>query len=485
MNKKIVVVFLLSLAAIICSCSKSIPEDQGTAKNPYNVVWYSFGAQQKDLDKVLEKANEYTREKIGVTIDMRFLDDYGQQINIIEASGEPFDMCFTSDWVNHYSVSVRNGYFLELNDLLKEYAQPTIDALGQKYLDEIKIDGKVYAVPVKKEAAAQMVFTFNKKYLDKYNLDISNINSIDDLEPLLKVIKENEPSLIPLALYRNTANDNLGTLQIIEGFNKGPGAVVIEDGNYEVINKYENEDYLNNLRTIHKYYKAGYIPKDASVVDFESGGKGEDMWFCTTLLAFPYAEVLVSRNAGFEQVFAPMFEPPVRTIMGCMLAISANSERPDLVMKLINLLNTDKYLNNLLTFGIEGVQYETDENARISFLPGRKSYNIVNFAIGNTFINPLFVDEPTDKWEKFEEFNESAVVPPLLGFSFDSYPVRNEVASLNNIWLEYSAGLITGTNDPDVYVPRMIEKMESAGLDRYLAEMQKQVDVWVEERDSN
>ncbi len=45
------------------------------------LTWYTIGQTPKDLDMVQEKANEYLKEKINATIDMKFIDygDYTQK----------------------------------------------------------------------------------------------------------------------------------------------------------------------------------------------------------------------------------------------------------------------------------------------------------------------------------------------------------------------------------------------------------------------
>ena len=69
------------------------------------LTWYTIGQTPKDLDMVQEKANEYLKEKINATIDMKFiklLGDYTQKIGVIINSGEPYDLAFTCSWANPY-----------------------------------------------------------------------------------------------------------------------------------------------------------------------------------------------------------------------------------------------------------------------------------------------------------------------------------------------------------------------------------------------
>lgn len=63
-----------------------------------------------------------------------------------------------------------------MTDLAPKYAKEAYDQLDEAYIKGNTIDGKLYAFPVNGNVYAQQVLTFNKQYLDKYDIDISNIN---------------------------------------------------------------------------------------------------------------------------------------------------------------------------------------------------------------------------------------------------------------------------------------------------------------------
>ena len=67
---------------------------------------------------------------------------------------------------------------------------------------------------------------------------------------------------------------------------------------------------------------------------------------------------------------------------------------------------------------------------------------------------------------------------PLLGFMPDENIISNEVAALLNVTNEYEVveyGMVT-----DEQYQEMLDKMKANGLDAYLAEIQKQLDEWLE-----
>lgn len=104
------------------------------------------------------------------------------------------------------------------------------------------------------------------------------------------------------------------------------------------------------------------------------------------------------------------------------------------------------------------------------------------FALGNMYLTYLHKEEPADKWEAFKKFNDSAKVSPTFGFNFDVDPVKTEVAAISAISREFYPAIMTGSVDPNEYLPKAMEKMKAAGLDKVIAEAQKQFDKWKAEK---
>ena len=58
-----------------------------------------------------------------------------------------------------------------------------------------------------------------------------------------------------------------------------------------------------------------------------------------------------------------------------MQAISRTSKNPEIAMKFLEMFNTDKYLNNLINFGIEGTHYVKVADNVIKAGPQNDQYN--------------------------------------------------------------------------------------------------------------
>lgn len=448
------------------------------SEKPVELIWYTVGAPQKDADLVMAEVNKYTKEKINATIKLKMIDfgDYSQKMQVMAASGEPMDIMFTCSWAFDYVQNARKGAFMQLDDLLQNQGKDIVATLDPAFLEGSKVDGHNYGVPANKELPAQEVWRFNKELVDKYNLDITNVRSMESLIPLLKTIKENEPGVTPYAMVK----DFVPVMPFDYVIEKLPMAVYLDTKDYKVVNILETPELKETLKTVRTFYKEGFVSPEVSTVtsvdDLYKSGK----WLVDRASTQPFADNLWSTSMGYPIVSTPAGDPIIYnwSVMGSMQAISANSKYPEKAMEFLNLLNTDPVLRNMIDSGIEGVHYEKVSDNVMKNLDKSKDYDVPTFAFGNVMLTYLNEGDPENKWDEFKKFNESGIDAPLLGFNFDTSKVSTELASVQNVKEEYWAALMTGTVDPDEYLPKAIEKFKAAGLDKVMAEAQRQIDEW-------
>ncbi|RAP75195.1 ABC transporter substrate-binding protein [Paenibacillus montanisoli] len=479
---------LLSAGMVLSACGKNADNGGNTAasnsntetstEKPVELIWYTIGTPQKDVDKVMAEVNKYTSEKIGVTVKMNMLDwgDYDQKMKVMTASGEPMDIMFSASWAFDYVQNSRKGAFASLDELLQKEGKGITEVLDPAFLQGSKVDGHNYGIPANKELPAQEVWRFNKNLLDKYKLDIKGVGSLESLEPLLKTIKANEPTVTPFALDKNYV-PYVPYDYIIQGL---PMGVKLDSTDLKVVNVLETPEMKQALQTMRKYYKAGYVSAEAatttSVSDLQTAGK----WFLDRAATQPFADNAWSSSYGYPVVSTPASDSIIYnwSVMGSLQTISANSEHPDKAMAFLNLLNTDPYLRNLVDSGIEGVHYKKTADNRMENLADSKNYDMPTFSLGNIMLTYLNPSDPDNKWESFKEFNSAGKKAPTLGFNFDSSKVATELAAVQNVKEEFMSALYTGTVEPDEYLPKAVEKLNAAGFGKIIEEAQRQLDEW-------
>ena len=80
-----------------------------------------------------------------------------------------------------------------------------------------------------------------------------------------------------------------------------------------------------------------------------------------------------------------------------------------------------------------------------------------------------------------KEYNNTDVLhSKALGLQWDSSDVSNELAAVTNVRDKYYMEIVTGSVDPEEYIPIFNEELYAAGLDKIIAEKQAQLDAFLE-----
>jgi len=452
---------------------------------PYALSLYYPGTAQKDEKVVEEALNKLLTAEINATIDLIPIDwgAWDDKMNLMIASREKADIIFTAQW-NGHAKNVAKGAFLELGDLLAKHGQGAVEGLDPAFLEGAKINGKNYGVPTNKELASAGGIIYNKKIADELGLDLSGVKTPADITPILAAVKEKRPDLTPMFSIGGMFNSHFFGNYDFLGDGTIPGAILKDVESTTVQPVEEMDRYKEYLAIARDWFEKGYINKDAATTQLSTA----DAWkagsvFMTIDPMKPGKADEVANAAGLqgqlEQIVLTNKTVATSETAGSMLGISSTSEDPERAMMFINLLHTNKEINNMLNFGIEGTHF-TRNGEIISATDKTGDYNPGSaWMFGSQFLNYVWDSEDPEKWDKFREFNQNAIVSPGLGFVFDSEPVKAEVGAMANVIKQYQRALETGSVDVDKVLPEYLAALKAAGLDKVITEKQKQFDAFL------
>ena len=467
---------LVLAALLLTGCT---PGPEGGERPQAEVVlnYYTIGEPDRDLVLVNDALNEILTEKYGFAVNYRKIgwNEYDNYLTAMLNTNQPFDIAFT--WTDDYEANALAGAWLDLTPYLQNEGADMYAAVNEKFWKGVQIDGKVWGVPTNKELAVPLQFVFNRELVEKYGIDVSKYHTFHSLLPLLSMISENEPEYIPLFLdsSRYDLMSTLGYEYITETL-----PLVLQTGSdsCRLVCGFQQPEVRSLLRTMRRYYQAGYINADASIRTTFSRF-GDEKVFLRLASGGPDIDASLSESFGYGviAVQAARCVATTASARAAVMAVSARSEHPREAVIFLNAVNTDPEIRNLLNFGIQGVHYELTEAGQVRSISD--GYQGVSYTQGNWFILRTRQGESPDRWQTFEKFNNAAQESAILGFMPDYSAHPDIVEEVTRIYGKYYSALITGTVDPDTYVPQMLDELQSAGLNTLRQDLQSQLDNWL------
>lgn len=472
----------LSLTLAACGNKKEATDDNGSSKDVPTITMYRQGDKPANYDKLIANANKILEEKVGAHLKMEFISwgDWDQKMSTIISSGEPYDISYAQNYVSN----AQKGAYTDLTELAPKLAKAAYDDLPESYIKGNLVNGKLYSFPVNGNVYAQQMLTFNKDLMDKYGIDISKVgNSYASATEVLKEFHEKDPNTAAFAVGKDFRAS--GNYDYVMGKNYPFAVKIGAEGAPKIINQYEDEELIGNLKTLHEWFKAGYIIPDASTYS-QPFNLNEDTWFMREETQGPmdYGDNALSNAAGRELVSKPLTKPLKSTSQAqmCSYVIGNTSKNKDLAMKVLGEINSNPELLNGLVYGVPGEQWEKVDGDRAKLLDGYKPDT--HFAAWNTGNNAIIypTENVTDEMIKQRDENiAKAVESPILGFNFQTDSVKTELTNIANVMSRYASSINTGTLDPDEVLPKLYKDLKEAGYEKVQKEMQKQLDAFVKQ----
>ncbi|MGM9974320.1 MAG: ABC transporter substrate-binding protein [Clostridiaceae bacterium] len=478
--KKLLLLFL-PLIILLTSCSKEDPKEiENNPIEPVNLIYYTIGEPDQDLDLVNKELNRLLKEKINVTVQYKKVnwDEYGSKVNSLINTNGDFDILFAaSDSQGDFYSNALQGKWLNLKPYLSTVGKEMYAAIDPILWQGVTVEDGIYGIPTNKELAVPENFVFTEELVKKYNIEVDKYHSFSSLEPLLEMIKEKEPEVIPLSMDSSRKNIFAfnGYEYIVSPY--VPLMINSYDDELRVVNIYDTDYGMDILNTLHSYYVKGYINADAPIRTMDSLFRDERP-LITIASGGPFSHISWSIDRGYP-VVSNQISPAIITtesVRSSVMVVNSKTEHPEACVEFLNLINTDKEIRNLLNYGIEGVHYELTEEDQVKIT--YSAYRGVPYTQGNWFILHTTEGEPKDKWERLKAFNDTAVASQLFGFTPDLSKYNNIVNKIKAISAEYYPALNTGSVDPSVYVPKFLGELEEAGISELTRELQKQINQW-------
>ncbi len=473
------------------------------------VAYPTNGTVPKDLEMVQDAINEITIPEIHTEVALETVEigSYAQQMNLKMSSGEQLDCMLTFPGGSAAFASVTSqGVFMPLDELLDEYGQELKATVGDDILKATAYGGEICGIPAYYDVAESVIWYMRKDLLEKYGLtqQAQSVKSFEDMEAVLTVIAENEPSISPITNpYIGGAIITTSDYYFLDGFDQPTRfdrlgdntlqfAVVDVDNDPEtVLNAYASDEYMETIKIVRDWYNKGLVYKDASIT--QEGGSAlmkAGTVFSYFTVGNPTQLATVESAAGYDLVqveIAPVTLSAM-SFKNFVWGITQNSAEPEAAMKFLNMLYTDERIVILLNYGIEDVHYVDNGDGTISFPEGVTQentgyYTFTYWFFGNGFIRKVWEGNDPNLLAEREQVLKETPTSPLMDFSFDGSEYSMETTQITNVINQYRPGIESGTVDSKTEIPKFLEALSAAGGDKYLAAYQEQLDAYYAEKE--
>jgi len=497
---------LFTVAIIICSflvgCAKTQTANESTGTmtssiQPETTVVntdefttikaYFVGDKGTAYDETIKKVNEKLKTDVNASIDGYFIpwSDYFTKYPLIIASGENFDMIYTSNWC-FYSQEATKGAFYELkDDMLKTYAPKTFEGVSKNQWDQTKIKGKTYMIPMSRKEFSKPVFLVRGDLMKKYG--VNEIKTKDDMFKYWDAVAKNEKNMYPLALGpEGFGPDNfMGRV-----FTNSPylGEKYFSNNYFQTfdlsdpsnIKEVDNSSYLlETYKTVENFRKKGYWTKNALTQQADSNSMltdGRSATFIRQIDMVNATYIQTMRNHPEWEVqivdIFPNIPAHANPATNNGMALSANTTQPERTLMVIDLFEFNKTYTDLVFYGVEGKHWQAIGDDYFKSL-GDDSVGI-SMGFGGSLMRKAEGTAPNFD-SIIEKLNKDEYTPILDFFNFDDSIVKTEVAAVNSVLSKYWPILDLGCADGvEETVTARNKELKKAGLEKIQAEYLKQ-----------
>lgn len=433
-------------------------------------------------ERVMEDLN------IDMTIEFRAWGAT-DQIAVMAASGEAFGFMAAITNVT-FPEWASAGYFATIDEkLVEEYGPKYLEARMGRGFECCKYKGDIVLFPFSAvpRAGQQDNFTIRNDILNQVGWDYTQIKTYDDLMNAIAAVKEKYPDMYVIGTSQSLFK-GLNSVYAKDGAILKTGTymdlVRIDDSNDtdEVISWFESDYFKELCKLTKEWQELGYLTPEYVENDTSSGGPAAQWDAGNALMTFgAISNIFNHTSPGFpveeadfqylvlEGNYPPVLEKDYDWAIGISAADQDNVKH---WIRFFNWMYESKENYDFCTKGIEGVDYIIKEDGTEEKITNVQLFQ--NWMFDTLMYQEMRPEFDADEYQKWVDWDSNAVVSKKVGFAFDPTNVETEVALLTAIVQEKIKPVLYGLVSYDDAMPGILAEMKAAGLDKYVAEYQRQ-----------
>lgn len=482
MNKKrtlSIVVALFLVMSLFAGCSS---KDSGTSKEgELEKLTILYPGDESDrMGEFLDtEFAEKMKTDLNLSVEMIFVpwDQYWEQKDIMLAANEGIDLYW--DGLPDLSTIVNKKQAMPLDDLINEYGKDMLKVLPEEHLQGATVDGKLYGIPSAYAPSSAMfqLIAVRQDILEAVGMD--DLNTAEDLHEFALKAKEKFPEMkgpadiIFKPLTRYFADEQYHWVA-------SEDIAVFGEDSHKVYSYYETEAFQELSKFNRKMTLDGLYTDDVTIKYNERDSRmqtGLYLWIEGSLGKDMEIIESVKTNAPDAKLKTYLLAEDKNKYItasgGEVLGIPQTAPNPEGAMKFLNWFYTSQENYNFAVYGVEDVDFKMVDG-RIERISTNDFFYEWMFRNQNF---QLFAPEIDDEYiEAYKSWDDDALVSESLGFRFNNENVKQIETSLKEVTGKQLAAIRSGFVDFETEYPKAIAELKEAGIDEYVAEVQRQMD---------
>ena len=449
------------------------------------------GAKQTEdaMNNYLESKGDNIRIKLEAMDATNYVTDMNLKLTGKSESDEVDIFCPLTG----VAPAVAQEQIVPLTDYINTDLSGISSILGD-YLKAGYVGEDLYGIPCWKEYGLSCYYFYRSDIAEELGFTEDKIKTLDDVEKLLKAVKEKYPEMYGFVPTGGSAN--AGNTLMLETILAGPkhymvdtltsGVGIIGDST-TVVNTYDTPFFKEVCETAYRLNQEGLVMPDASITSelgrdliqagrafsvvtgYGSTGQYDDMGeFYTKELGHPIKAAVLDTFLVSSSNCMPQW------------SVSYKCKNVGAACKLLNYFYTDEFMINTLLNGVENVHYIKNADGSISFPDGVDAASSSYYAfISCGIVGSMSIQWPWDTAAKpgktIEQANAESSISKAFGFAVRNDDFADEASAISNVENQYLYGLICGELNPDEYLPKFNQALKNAGIDTVIENVQAQL----------
>ncbi|MDR6549129.1 extracellular solute-binding protein [Paenibacillus qinlingensis] len=509
--KKLSMISLSGLLAVSvlagCSSTNDKPEASATsttdakgvketakANEVVTLKYVLPGNEPKDWPAVKEAIDKKLQaDGVNVKIVKEYIDwgAWEQKLNLKLSTGEEFDLFHVMNDMISLANYIGRGAVKDIGPEIAKYGPELKKAIPDSVWSGVQKDGKTFGIPSYwYEPAVDGSFTANRIMLNEAGVKDVPKTQEEMLAAMEKVMATDKSATKPYLPIRGGLRDASDVLH--RAYDSYPFAVkdkiafIDKDG--KVKSWAETEEFKKDAAFFRTAYQKKLTNPDILVVKQEQIDKQIKSAVYPFLFGTPNDVNEMKKtypNMKDEDFTLQRLNPdkPHYRMFNAknVNAVAVNSKHPEAAVKLLNWLYSSQENYDLFMYGIEGKTYKKVGDRGIEYLKDTDGktdlYKQDDWMIGN--LKYIRIDPNTLSANKaLFVADPNAKTFFAADFFFDPTSVKAEMSNIQAVYTSDVMPIYDGVLDYDAKSKAAIDKLKAAGIDKVIAEYQKQLDAY-------